>query len=180
MQLLQEFFEQGDMCKRRGMPLPPLCDRQFTDIPMSQINFSKYLVKPTFDLLSSEFIIIIILINLFHFCYLHIHFRVNAIIGRSFSAKNSGHYSPREQCRTGFVQRIEEKRIELWASFAHASPWWTNARFARLPNRLQKEQHSTVDAQRQLPASFGAARRIRRNVELLHDRKPAEMGTLSS
>jgi len=54
MQLLQEFFEQGDMCKRRGMPLPPLCDRQFTDIPMSQINFSKYLVKPTFDLLSKS------------------------------------------------------------------------------------------------------------------------------
>ena len=55
MQLLQEFFDQGDQYKLRGMPPPPLCDRRATDISMSQINFSKFLVRPTFDLLSSKF-----------------------------------------------------------------------------------------------------------------------------
>ena len=54
MQLLQEFFNQGDMCKLKGMAPPPLCDRRKTDIPLSQINFAKFLVKPTFDLLSSK------------------------------------------------------------------------------------------------------------------------------
>jgi len=50
--ILQEFFNQGDQCKIRRMAPPPLCDRRKTDIPVSQINFSKFLVRPTFELLS--------------------------------------------------------------------------------------------------------------------------------
>lgn len=52
MQLLQEFFTQGDMCKMNRMPPSPLCDRKTTKIPTSQINFSKFLVLPTFELLT--------------------------------------------------------------------------------------------------------------------------------
>jgi calcium/calmodulin-dependent 3',5'-cyclic nucleotide phosphodiesterase len=51
-QVLQEFFNQGDMCKLQQLTPAPLCDRRITDIPMSQINFAKFLVKPTFDLLT--------------------------------------------------------------------------------------------------------------------------------
>merc|ERR1711970_824597 len=54
MQLLQEFFTQGDMCKMNRMPPSPLCDRKTTKIPGSQISFSKFLVLPTFELLSSS------------------------------------------------------------------------------------------------------------------------------
>lgn len=53
MQLLQEFFTQGDMCKMNRMPPSPLCDRKTTKIPTSQISFSKFLVLPTFELLTS-------------------------------------------------------------------------------------------------------------------------------
>ena len=55
MQLLQEFFTQGDMCKMNRMPPSPLCDRKTTKIPGSQISFSKFLVLPTFELLTSKF-----------------------------------------------------------------------------------------------------------------------------
>ena len=55
MQLLQEFFIQGDMCKMNRMPPSILCDRKTTKIPGSQINFSKFLVLPTFELLTSKF-----------------------------------------------------------------------------------------------------------------------------
>jgi len=54
MQLLQEFFIQGDMCKMNRMPPSILCDRKTTKIPGSQINFSKFLVLPTFELLTSS------------------------------------------------------------------------------------------------------------------------------
>ena len=54
MQLLQEFFTQGDMCKMNRMPPSPLCDRKTTKIPGSQISFSKFLVLPTFELLTSK------------------------------------------------------------------------------------------------------------------------------
>jgi len=53
MQLLQEFFTQGDMSKMNRMAPAVLCDRKTTNIPNSQINFSRVLVLPTFELLNN-------------------------------------------------------------------------------------------------------------------------------
>lgn len=53
MQLLQEFFTQGDMSKMNRMAPAVLCDRKTTNIPNSQINFSRVLVLPTFEMLNN-------------------------------------------------------------------------------------------------------------------------------
>ena len=54
MQILQEFFDQGDELKQRNMPLPPLSNRTTTNIPDSQIGFIAYLVKPLYESMSSK------------------------------------------------------------------------------------------------------------------------------
>ena len=55
MQILQEFFAQGDALKQRDMPLPPLLNRTTTSIPDSQIGFIAYLVKPLYESMSSKY-----------------------------------------------------------------------------------------------------------------------------
>ena len=54
MQILQEFFFQGDELKQRDMTLPPLSNRTTTNIPDSQIGFIAYLVKPLYESMSSK------------------------------------------------------------------------------------------------------------------------------
>ena len=54
MQILQEFFDQGDELKQRNMSLPPLSNRTTTNIPDSQIGFIAYLVKPLYESMSSK------------------------------------------------------------------------------------------------------------------------------
>ena len=54
MQILQEFFFQGDELKQRDMTLPPLSNRTTTNIPESQIGFIAYLVKPLYESMSSK------------------------------------------------------------------------------------------------------------------------------
>ena len=54
MQILQEFFFQGDELKQRNMTLPPLSNRTTTNIPDSQIGFIAYLVKPLYESMSSK------------------------------------------------------------------------------------------------------------------------------
>ena len=49
--VFEEFFNQGDLEKKAGLPITVLCDRLNTSIPKSQIGFMTYVVKPTFDIL---------------------------------------------------------------------------------------------------------------------------------
>lgn len=44
-----EFYTQGDMEKRLGLPVSPLMDRESTNIPSAQIGFVKVLVAPLFN-----------------------------------------------------------------------------------------------------------------------------------
>ena len=47
--VLQEFFEQGDKERAKGMPVSPMMDRTTTQTPVSQINFIEYIVAPLFS-----------------------------------------------------------------------------------------------------------------------------------
>jgi hypothetical protein len=49
---LLEFFVQGDLEKNLGLPVSPLCDRESTDIPTSQIGFIQFIVHPTYELMA--------------------------------------------------------------------------------------------------------------------------------
>lgn len=49
---LDEFFSQGDMERQRGLPISPVCDRNETNKPESQIGFINYVVKPTYEVLA--------------------------------------------------------------------------------------------------------------------------------
>ncbi|XP_054168087.1 dual specificity calcium/calmodulin-dependent 3',5'-cyclic nucleotide phosphodiesterase 1-like [Oppia nitens] len=48
--LMEEFFRQGDMESELGLPYSPLCDRNTTLIPQSQIGFIDFIVAPTMEL----------------------------------------------------------------------------------------------------------------------------------
>ncbi len=45
-----EFFHQGDVENRLGLPTSPLCDRSSTVISSAEIGFIKFIMQPTFDL----------------------------------------------------------------------------------------------------------------------------------
>jgi len=47
-----EFFCQGDQEAKEGLPVSPLCNRQTTSIPESQLGFMRFVVKGGFDLLA--------------------------------------------------------------------------------------------------------------------------------
>jgi len=46
---MEEFFKQGDMEQELGLDFSPLCDRQNTVVPQSQMGFIDFIVSPTFD-----------------------------------------------------------------------------------------------------------------------------------
>nr|XP_027203777.1 calcium/calmodulin-dependent 3',5'-cyclic nucleotide phosphodiesterase 1A-like isoform X3 [Dermatophagoides pteronyssinus] len=48
--LMEEFFRQGDMERELGLAYSPLCDRNSTLIPQSQIGFIEFIVYPTMEL----------------------------------------------------------------------------------------------------------------------------------
>jgi hypothetical protein len=50
--LFQEFFHQGDVEKKRGIKVSPMCDRQETKIAPGQAGFIQFLVMPIFVQLS--------------------------------------------------------------------------------------------------------------------------------
>lgn len=52
LRLINEFFRQGDMEKELGRQCSPLCDRNTTLIPESQIGFIDIIVSPSFELFS--------------------------------------------------------------------------------------------------------------------------------
>ena len=47
---LEEFFLQGDHEKEQKLPISPLCDRDTTKRPDSQIGFIKFVIQPAFEL----------------------------------------------------------------------------------------------------------------------------------
>jgi cAMP-specific phosphodiesterase 4 len=49
--VFDEFFNQGDMEKKAGLAVSPLCDRNTVDISKSQIGFINFVVMPTYEVL---------------------------------------------------------------------------------------------------------------------------------
>lgn len=47
--IFNEFFNQGDIEKSKGLSVSLLCDRESTNINKSQIGFINFIVKPTFE-----------------------------------------------------------------------------------------------------------------------------------
>lgn len=52
--IIQEFFNQGDLEKAKGLPVSMYCDKMKTDIAKSQIGFIKNIVLPIYDSLHSS------------------------------------------------------------------------------------------------------------------------------
>lgn len=50
--VMEEFFVQGDLEKKRSLPVSFLCDRNTTNIPKSQIGFISNIVLPNFKILA--------------------------------------------------------------------------------------------------------------------------------
>lgn len=48
---LSEFFAQGDKEKEMGLPISPLCDRETVKRADSQIGFTSFVIRPTFELI---------------------------------------------------------------------------------------------------------------------------------
>ena len=53
--LCEEFWNQGDKEKEKGLPISFMCDRNNVDIPTSQIGFIKGFIIPSFDSLVEMF-----------------------------------------------------------------------------------------------------------------------------
>jgi hypothetical protein len=50
-QLMEEFWNQGDLEKQLGLPISFLCDRKTVNVPSSQVGFINGITKPMFTLL---------------------------------------------------------------------------------------------------------------------------------
>jgi len=53
--VIEEFFAQGDEEKKRGLPITPLCDRNVTDVPRTQVTFIEVIVEPCLTVLGDMF-----------------------------------------------------------------------------------------------------------------------------
>ena len=53
--LSEEFWLQGDKEKQMGLPISFLCDRKDTNVPLSQVNFIRGFILPTFEVLITIF-----------------------------------------------------------------------------------------------------------------------------
>lgn len=49
---LEEFFEQGDREKKLKLAISPMCNRETTSTPQTQIGFIKFIVLPTYKLMA--------------------------------------------------------------------------------------------------------------------------------
>merc|ERR1719400_2347277 len=49
LRCMEEFFKQGDKEQEQGLDFSPLCDRQTTMVPQSQIGFIDFIVSPTLN-----------------------------------------------------------------------------------------------------------------------------------
>jgi len=50
VRLMGEFFAQGDRERAAGLPISPMCDREATSVPRSQVGFMDVIVRPSFEL----------------------------------------------------------------------------------------------------------------------------------
>lgn len=48
----EEFYRQGDIERKKGLPISPLCDRSQHNLAKSQIGFIEFVVKPAFAVLT--------------------------------------------------------------------------------------------------------------------------------
>jgi len=48
---LKEFFMQGDVERKLGLPVSPMCDRHSINVPGSQLGFINFIVQPTYEAL---------------------------------------------------------------------------------------------------------------------------------
>ena len=53
--LCEEFWQQGDKEKAKGLPISFMCDRNNTDVPASQVGFLRGFIVSSFDCLVSMF-----------------------------------------------------------------------------------------------------------------------------
>ena len=51
--VIDEFFEQGDVEAKLGLPISPNCDRRAVKVPHSQVGFIEFVIKPAFEVLGS-------------------------------------------------------------------------------------------------------------------------------
>eukprot|EP00890_Picochlorum_soloecismus_P003868 jgi/Picsp_1/4482/NSC_06703-R1_3 5 -cyclic nucleotide phosphodiesterase family protein len=51
----REFFAQGDLEKSKGYPVSPMCDRQGTFLPETQVKFIEFIVAPYYNLMEKIF-----------------------------------------------------------------------------------------------------------------------------
>lgn len=52
VRVMEEFFNQGDLEREKGMAISPLCDRTTVSLPDSQTGFIKFVVFPLFEVLA--------------------------------------------------------------------------------------------------------------------------------
>jgi len=52
MMLMEEFWNQGDVEKLKGLPISFLCDRTTADVPKGQMGFIRGLIMPLFEVLT--------------------------------------------------------------------------------------------------------------------------------
>jgi len=50
----EEFFIQGDLEKKKGLPVSPFCDRDSSDLPKMQIGFADFMVIPMMSRLQAK------------------------------------------------------------------------------------------------------------------------------
>ena len=50
-----QFWNQGDLEKRKGLPVSFLCDRDKADVPKNQIVFIKSILSPNYEILIEIF-----------------------------------------------------------------------------------------------------------------------------
>ena len=53
--IMEEFWNQGDLEKRKGLPVSFLCDRDKADVPKNQIVFIKSILSPNYEILIEIF-----------------------------------------------------------------------------------------------------------------------------
>ena len=65
--LLKEYFKQSDEEKKKGLPVSPFMDREKVTKPTAQIGFIKFVLIPTFQLMTEVWTPILLSEKVLHF-----------------------------------------------------------------------------------------------------------------
>ncbi|KAK2587026.1 hypothetical protein KPH14_010987 [Odynerus spinipes] len=120
MQLLEEFFRQGDKERALGLPFSPLCDRNNTLVAESQIGFIEFIVEPSMQVCSDMLETVLGPLN------------VKESVDES--ANGSGAESRRFQIGKPWIQCLAENK-QIWKEQA--------VRDAEIRAQKEAEQNST-------------------------------------